>query len=427
MAKIPLTFACGLYDRMLALYTGEVQAGGIDLDFIAIDDPRQIFDRMGRNLEFDACEMSSSEVISRHAAGRREMVALPVFPSRVFRHGFITVNRKAVRTPKDLAGKRIGTPLYTQTAALFIRGLLQDEYRVDLSGVHWVQGATNSAESHGHPSAPPLLKPVSIEQNASGRSLSELLEAGEIQAIIGSGLPLALRTNPDVQRLFPDFHARELDYYRRTRIFPIMHLVAIRRDVYERHPFVAASLYQAMTAAKDLALAKMRDLGALRYMLPGLPAELDQIDATFGGDPWPYGVEANRPTLEAGRAVTDQGAHSGRRAVRAGLRGGGRGKRRVGGCFLRLLDLCWRPHFPDFTRQYARLESSDSDGGNGVGHPCDGRRRCVQAGRQLRFLRKRRGQDPSIGDLDRRRKQVHHLGRDTRQLLALLFEGDQAG
>ena len=181
MAKIPLTFACGLYDRMLALYTGEVQAEGIDLDFIAIDDPRQIFDRMGKNLEFDACEMSSSEVISRHAAGRREMVALPVFPSRVFRHGFITVNRKAVRTPKDLAGKRIGTPLYTQTAALFIRGLLQDEYGVDLSGVHWLQGATNSAESHGHPSAPPLLKPVSIEQNASGRSLSELLEAARFR------------------------------------------------------------------------------------------------------------------------------------------------------------------------------------------------------------------------------------------------------
>ena len=299
MAKIPMTFACGLYDRMLALYTGEVQAEGIDLAFLAIDDPRQIFDRMGKNLDFDACEMSSSEVISRYAAGRREMVALPVFPSRVFRHGFITVNRKAVRTPKELAGKRIGVPLYTQTAALFIRGLLQDEYDVDLSGVHWVQGATNSAESHGNPSAPPLLKPVSIEQNTSGRSLSELLETGEIQAILGSGLPVALRTNPDVQRLFPDFHVRELDYYRRTRIFPIMHLVAIRRDLYEKHPFVATSLYKAMTEAKDIALAKMRDLGALRYMLPGMPAELDEIDATFGGDPWPYGVEANRPTLEA--------------------------------------------------------------------------------------------------------------------------------
>jgi 4,5-dihydroxyphthalate decarboxylase len=299
MPKLSLTFACGLYDRMLALYTGEVQPDGIDLNFLAIDDPRQIFDRMGKNLDFDACEMSSSEVISRLAAGRNEMVALPVFPSRVFRHGFITVNRHAIKTPKDLEGKRIGTPLYTQTAALFIRGLLQDEYGVDLSGVHWVQGATNSPESHGNPSAPPLLKPVSIEHNRSGRSLSELLATGEIQAIIGSGLPDALRGNPDVQRLFPDFHAVELDYFRRTRIFPIMHLVAMRRDVYEQHPFIATSLFKAMTQAKDIALAKMRDLGALRYMLPGMAVELDEIDDTFGGDPWPYGIEPNRPTLEA--------------------------------------------------------------------------------------------------------------------------------
>jgi len=243
--------------------------------------------------------MSSSEVFSRLAAGRNEMVALPVFPSRVFRHGFITVNRRAVKTPKDLEGKRIGVPLYTQTAAVFIRGLLQDEYGVDSSGVHWVQGATNSPRSHGNPSAPPLIKPVSIEQNASGRSLSELLERGDIQAILGSGLPAALRTNPDVRRLFPNFHAVELDYYRRTRIFPIMHLVAMRRDVYEKHPFIATSLFKAMNEAKDLALAKMRKVGALRYMLPGMIAELDEIATTFGGDPWPYGVEANRPTLEA--------------------------------------------------------------------------------------------------------------------------------
>jgi 4,5-dihydroxyphthalate decarboxylase len=300
MPKATMTFACGLYDRMLALYTGEVKPDGIDLNFLAIDDPRQIFDRMGKNLEFDACEMSSSEVISRHAAGRRELVALPVFPSRVFRHGFITVNRDAVKTPKDLEGKRIGTPLYTQTAALFARGVLKDEYGVDLSGAHWVQGATNSPESHGNPAAPPLLKPVSIEQNTSGRSLSELLERGDIQAIIGSGLPDSLRSHPDkVQRLFPDFHARELDYFRRTRIFPIMHLVAIKRDVYEANPFIATSLYKAMTEAKDLALEKMRDVGALRYMLPGMAAELDEIDRTFGGDPWPYGIEPNRPTLEA--------------------------------------------------------------------------------------------------------------------------------
>jgi len=299
MPQVPITFACGLYDRMLALYTGEVKPDGVDLNFLAIDDPRQIFDRMGRNLEFDASEMSSSEVISRHAAGRKEMVALPVFPSRVFRHGFITVNRKAVKKPKDLEGKRIGTPLYTQTAAVFIRGMLQDEYGVDLSGVHWVQGATNSAQSHGNSAAPPVLKPISIEQNGSGRSLSELLASGEIQAIIGSGLPDTLRRSPDVQRLFPDFHAVELDYFRRTRIFPIMHLVAVRRDVYEQRPFVATSLYKAMTEAKDVALRKMRETGTLRYMLPGMTAELEEIDDVFSGDPWPYGIEPNRPTLEA--------------------------------------------------------------------------------------------------------------------------------
>src|SRR3977135_4558001 len=166
-----LTFACGLYDRMVPLYAGETRPAGIDLDYLGIGSPREIFDRMAGAQAFDASEMSLSEVVTRIAAKQCPFVAIPVFPSRVFRHGFITVNRKAVRSPKDLEGKRIGVPLYTQTAALFIRGLLQDEYGVDLSGVHWVQGATNSAESHGHPSAPPLLTPVSIEQNTSGRSL----------------------------------------------------------------------------------------------------------------------------------------------------------------------------------------------------------------------------------------------------------------
>jgi len=307
MSKVSITFACGLYDRMLALHTGEVKPAGIDLNFLAIDEPRRIFDRMGRNLEFDACEMSSSEVISRLASGRNEMVALPVFPSRVFRHGFITVNRKAVKAPKDLAGKRIGVPLYTQTAAVFMRGLLAEDYGVDLAGVQWVEGAINAAAPHGHPTVLPVLRPVSIVANNSGRSLSDLLAGGEIDAILGTSLPASMKTSPDVQRLFPDFRAAEQDYYRRTRVFPIMHLVAIRRDVYEQHPFVAASLYQALCASKDLALQKMRYLGALRYMLPWLMSDLDEIDAVFDGDPWPYGIEPNRPTLEAAlRYLYDQ-------------------------------------------------------------------------------------------------------------------------
>jgi len=299
MPNVPITFACGLYDRMLALYTGEVKPQGIDLNFLAIDDPRQIFDRMGKSQEFDASEMSSADFISRTVAGRREMVAIPVFPSRVFRHGFVTVNRNHVKSPKDLEGKRIGTQLYTQTAAVIIRGMLQDEYGVDFSRCHWVQGAANNAGSHGAPVPPAQLPGVSIELNASGRSLSDLLAAGEIQAIIGSGLPDSLKTSPDVVRLFPDYHAVEMQSFRRTRVFPIMHLVALRRDTYERNPFIARSLFDAMTEAKNIALKKMRDLGTLRYMLPGMAAELDEIDDVFDGDPWPYGIEPNRPTLEA--------------------------------------------------------------------------------------------------------------------------------
>jgi 4,5-dihydroxyphthalate decarboxylase len=152
-----------------------------------------------------------------------------------------------------------------------------------------------------------VLRPVSIAANNSGRSLSDLLASGEIDAILGTSLPASMKTSPDVQRLFADFRAVEQDYYRRTRVFPIMHLVAIRRDVYEKHPFVAASLYQALCASKDLALQKMRYLGALRYMLPWLMSDLDEIDAVFDGDPWPYGIEPNRPTLEAAlRYLYDQ-------------------------------------------------------------------------------------------------------------------------
>ena len=298
---IPITFASGLYDRMQPLYTGEVRPEGIDLKYLAIESPREIFDRMAGKMEFDACEMSSSEMISRLGAGNCPFVAIPVFPSRVFRHGFICVNRRAgISSPKDLEGRRVGVPLYTMTAAIWIRGHLQHDYGVDLSTIQWVQGATNRPGTHGSPTVLPLLKRVSIEENRSDKSLSQLLEAGEIDAIAGAELPAALGANPDVVRLFPDFREVEKDYYRRTRIFPIMHLVAIRRELYQRNPWIAASLYDAFRRSKDIALERMRYLGALRYMMPGLPADLDEIAQTFvGGDPWPYGIEANRPTLEA--------------------------------------------------------------------------------------------------------------------------------
>ncbi len=300
MAKLSLSFACALYDRMQPLYTGEVQVDGVDLNFIPIELPRPIFDRMSGGREFDVAEYSSSEFVQRFAAGKCPFVAIPVFPSRAFRHGFIAVNRRSgIRKPKDLEGRRVGVALYTMTAAVFIRGLLQHEYGVDLSKIRWVQGAINTAGAHGDPHVLPLLKDVPLEAADRGKSLDDLLVAGEIDATIGTSIPRSTGRNPDIARLFPDFRELEKAYYKRTRIFPIMHLVAIRRDVYEKHPFVATSLYNAMVQSKDLALRKMRNLRALRYMLPWMADDLEEIHDVFGEDPWPYGIEPNRPTLEA--------------------------------------------------------------------------------------------------------------------------------
>ncbi len=300
MAKLQLNFACALYDRMQPLYTGEVQPEGIDLNFIPIELPRPIFDRMSGGLEFDVAEYSSSEFVQRFAAKECPFVAIPIFPSRCFRHSFISVSRRSgIKTPKDLEGKRVGLPLYTMTAAIFIRGLLQHEYGVNLDKIHWVQGAINEGGAHGAPTVLPLLKHVPIEINKSGKSLSDLIEQGDVDATLGTSLPEAIRHNPEIKRLFPNFRELEKEYYGRTNIYPIMHLVAIRKDVYEKHPFVATSLVNAFTKSKEIALQKMFNLRALRYMLPWMTDDLDEIYDVFGGDPWPYGVEKNRATLDA--------------------------------------------------------------------------------------------------------------------------------
>jgi 4,5-dihydroxyphthalate decarboxylase len=295
VARLRLTFACGIYDRTDALRTGEVTLDDIDLDFLAIQNPRDIFDRMGAHQEFDVSEFSSSEFISRLARGNCPFVALPVFPARVFRHGYIYINRKAgIQTPKDLEGRRVGVALYTMTAAVWIRGHLAHQYGVDLSTIQWVEGAINHPGRHGEPSAPPLIKPARIEHDPKGRSLSELLAAGEIDALTGTQHP---HPHPDVAPLFPDARAVERDFFLRTRIFPIMHVVVIRRDLYGREPWVAENLFQAFVDAKKLALARMHK--GHPYMLPWVHEDIHEIDEVFGGDPYPYGIEANRPTLEA--------------------------------------------------------------------------------------------------------------------------------
>jgi 4,5-dihydroxyphthalate decarboxylase len=300
VSRLALTFACCRYDRMEAIREGAVPIEGIDLNCITLKSGREVFDRMVGGREFDVAELSASEYISLVGQGDCPFVALPVFPSRVFRHGYIFVNtRSGVRTPKDLEGKRIGLPLYTQTAAIWVRGHLTHQFGVDLASIRWVQGAVEKAGTHGKPHAPALLRRPDIEQNPSGEPLGALLARGEIDGLIGSRKPDELGRHPDVARLLPDHRALERELYRTTKIFPIMHLIAIRREPYERDRWIASSLYNAFVEAKRRARVRMRYAGSLSAMLPWLIDDVEEIDEVFGGDAFPYGVEANRPTLQA--------------------------------------------------------------------------------------------------------------------------------
>jgi 4,5-dihydroxyphthalate decarboxylase len=300
MPRLVLTFACCRYDRMEAIREGEVVPEGVDLNCITFASGREIFDRMVGGREFDVAELSASEFVSLFGRGDCPFVALPVFPSRVFRHGYIFINARAgIGSPKDLDGKRVGVPLYTQTAAIWTRGHLAHEFGVDLNSIRWVQGAVEKIGSHGRPHAPPLLRPVRMEHNASEVSLGALLARADIDALIGSRKPDEFGRDPDVIRLFPDHRALERDFYRRTKIFPIMHLIAIRRDLYERQRWIATSLYNAFVEAKRRARMRLRYGGSLAAMLPWLIDDVEEIDAVFGGDPFAYGVEPNRPTLQA--------------------------------------------------------------------------------------------------------------------------------
>ncbi len=300
MPKLKLSFASALYDRMQPIYTGDVQPDGIELNFMPFDEPRVIFDRMSGGLEFDVSEYSSSEFVQRFANKQCPFVAIPIFPSRTFRTGFIAIRTdRGINSPKDLEGRRIGVPLHTMTAGIFIRGFLQHECGVDIKKIHWVQGAVNTVGSHGSPTVLPLLKPTDIEINNTGKSLSQLIDEGSIDGTIGTSLPESIRTNPNIDRLFPNYVEMEKEYYQRTGVYPIMHLIAIKKDIYERYPFVATSLYNAFVKSKEMALKQMYNLRALRYMTPWLMRDIDEIFDVFNGDPWPYGLEPNRKTLEA--------------------------------------------------------------------------------------------------------------------------------
>lgn len=309
MSKPSLTFACGPYDRMEPLYNGTVSVEGGDLVPRVIQTPMHIFGPMLKNGEFDISEMSLTHCFTLRAQGQAKFVTLPVFPSRMFRHGFTYINRRSgIHSPADLKGKRIGVQGYQMTAAVWIRGILEQEYGVSFEGVRWFEGGVNQRGVAGGDATAMHPDPsVHIEPIGNDRTLNEMLQSGEIDALVGAFAPMSLGKNPDVVRLIPDYHRHERDYYKRTGVYPIMHALVIREDVHRKYPWLAGNLYKACVESKNLALKQAGFTGAMRYMLPWLYEHLEEMQEVFGDDPWPYGLEANRPTLEAfGRHLVEQ-------------------------------------------------------------------------------------------------------------------------
>lgn len=309
MARLQLTMACGPYDRMLALAEGRVRPEGIDLRYLAIQSPPEIFARMIKTRSFDIAEMSSVHYLTMRSQKRFPFVALPVFPSRLFRHGYIFLSRAAgITEPRQLEGKRVGIQEYRMSAALWIRGMLQDEHGVDWRSFDWYEGGVNNPRP---PDETMDLRPtgeVSLRLIPPDRHLSGMLAAGEIDAYIGSRKPDSLKDSANVGRLFPDYRRRERDYWLKTGIFPIMHVLVVREALLAEHPWIAESLFAACQASKRLALERLRRSERMPYTLPFLGAAAAEIEELFDGDPWAYGIAANRKTLDAlGRYLFEQG------------------------------------------------------------------------------------------------------------------------
>jgi 4,5-dihydroxyphthalate decarboxylase len=290
MMNIPLTLAISPYDHVRDLLGGEVRAAGLDI--VPLELPiEEIFYRFTKFREWHASEMSFGKVISLMAEERPEIVCIPVFVSRVFRHSAIYLRADSkIKTAKDLEGRRVGIPEWAQTAGIYMRGMLQHEYGVDLAKIQWFQAGVREP---GRVEKVELKLPagVKIERKAD-RTLVDLLEKGDIDAA------MTAREVPG-KRLFSDYRAAEAEYWKKTRIFPIMHVIAIRRDVYERDRWIAMNLFQAFNEAKRRSLARVSEFGLSHLPMPWVPDHVRQWREIAGEDFWPYGIEPNRPTLEA--------------------------------------------------------------------------------------------------------------------------------
>ena len=281
-----LTLACGRYDRTQALIDDRVRIEGVEeLNYLALR-PGETFWRMLNHEEFDASEMSLSSYSILRSEGDTRFIAIPVFPSRVFRQNALYVHAESsIREPRDLKGKRIGVGDYQMTAAVWTRGFLQHEYGVQPRELEWIVGRPIRAITQP--------RDVRVQVMSGERSLEEMLERGEIDALMSVMIPAAL--GKSVKRLFPNFREVELAYYRKTKIFPIMHTLVLRKALYDANPWLAVSLYRAFTRARDLAQRHMYDTDALTVSLPWVIDEIERSREIA----WDYSIEGSQPTLEA--------------------------------------------------------------------------------------------------------------------------------
>ena len=295
---LPLTLACWDYDRTRAVADGTVRPDGIALNYLNLP-VEETFFRMARFREFDACEMSMSSYTVTLGSDDPPFIAIPVFPSRFFRHSSIYVSAASgITEPGQLMGKRVGVPEYQMTAPVWIRGILSDEHGVAVDSVEYFSGGE---EEPGRvdklrTDLPPN---IHITPIGPGKTLARMLADGEIDALHTARAPSTFYSEPDrVRRLFPDFVDRERDYFRRTRIFPIMHVIAIRRALWKDNPWIAQSLFKAFVASQKITYEGLRETAALKTMLPWQTSVVEETRREMGDDWWPYGLQPNRHVLE---------------------------------------------------------------------------------------------------------------------------------
>ena len=296
MSKLNLSVAIGDYDRNRPLISGAVQIDGVDPVFMTLS-PEEIFFRALRTYDFDICELSLSSFTVKTAAGNSPYVGIPCFLSRAFRHTSIYVRTDRIKKPEDLKGKRVGVPEYQLTANVWARAILEDDHGVKPSDIQWVRGAIEDA---GRIEKITIKLPpgVHLENAPEGRTISDMIDKGELDGFIAPRPPHLAKPNPNIGWLFRDPVAAAKDYYKRSGIFPIMHLVGVRRTLVEQHPWLPVAVMKVFEQSKALALEALSDTSATKVTLPFVEETLKSTRELMGEDYWAYGLEPNRKALE---------------------------------------------------------------------------------------------------------------------------------